>query len=76
MSNISHLNLAPTFAQQLIDDGFRYVGYYEIQEGNVCKIHVDKEAGIGNSRSIHTLAMSMAASTSALGKAKVCSEID
>ena len=45
MSNISHLNLAPSFARQLMDDGFKYVGYYAIQECNVCKICVDREAG-------------------------------
>lgn len=28
-----------------MDDGFQYVGHYEILEGDVCKIHVDRGAG-------------------------------
>lgn len=45
MENSWQFNLTPGFAQQLMDDGFQYVGHYEILEGNVCKIRVDKEAG-------------------------------
>src|SRR5215472_16070293 len=45
MKDISYLNLAPRFAEQIVADGFEYVGYYEIQEGNICKVCVDNEAG-------------------------------
>src|SRR5690242_7760286 len=45
VQNSQRFKLTPGFAQQLIDDGFKYVGYYEILEGSVCKICVDKEAG-------------------------------
>jgi hypothetical protein len=51
MKDFWDLNLAPRFVQQLQDDGFEYIGYYEILEANVCRIYVDKEAqnrGIGN----------------------------
>lgn len=75
MKDFWDLNLAPRFVQQLQDDGFEYIGYYEILEANVCRIYVDKEAQILNSRSIRTSAMLMAASTSASGKANVRSEI-
>jgi hypothetical protein len=45
MNDISHLSLAPSFTEQLTSDGFKYIGYYEIQEQNVCKIHIEKEPG-------------------------------
>jgi len=45
MAGSWQLNLIPQFVQQLVDWGFRCVGYYEILEGNICKICVDDETG-------------------------------
>jgi hypothetical protein len=44
MKDFWDLNLAPRFVQQISDDGFEYIGYYEILKANVCRIYVDKEA--------------------------------
>jgi hypothetical protein len=44
-NNAPDLNLAPAFASQLAEEGFSYVGYYEIGSDNACKIYVDKKAG-------------------------------
>ncbi len=45
MNNNSSFNLSPRFTQQLINDGFKPAGYYEIDQGNACRIFVEKEAG-------------------------------
>lgn len=45
MAGSWQFNLIPKFVLQLVDQGFRRVGYYEILEGNICKICVDEETG-------------------------------
>jgi hypothetical protein len=45
MENSWQLNLTPKFSQQLKDDSFEYVGYYQIQDDKICEIYVEKEAG-------------------------------
>ncbi len=42
----AQLSLAPSFVRQLRKDGFKRIGHYEIQRGNIFKIDLtDEEAG-------------------------------
>jgi hypothetical protein len=43
-NNKADFDLSSSFTQQLIDDGFKFAGYFEIHQGGACRIFVEDEA--------------------------------
>jgi hypothetical protein len=45
VNNNFECHLSPIFTQQLVYDGFKPAGYYEIDQEHTCRIFVEKEVG-------------------------------